>query len=169
LKENIKNILVITIIIAIISGSYGIEFFRHICYSHNFNSVSLLETPNCGNDNYVEATGDCCQVEEVVVGESSCCEFDTKPQSKNEVQFSNYEECCISFSKINKIDDLLYPPTEIKLTPSLKTFIILKEIEISEKYSERIVNHQNNDLPPPDFGRELLTLIHQLKIDTPIC
>ena len=168
MKTLIKNILVAAIIIAIISGSYGIEFFRHICFSHNFNAVSLFETPNCESDNYAEASEDCCQID-VVVAEPNCCEFETKSQSQNQLQFSNYEKCCVSFSEINKIDDLLYSPTEIKVSQTLKCFIISKQIEISDKYSERKVNHQNNDLPPPDFGRELLTLIHQLKIDTPIC
>ena len=61
-------------------------------------------------------------------------------------------------------------------TTSEKKILIFESITLSDSFTEIEILQskenlilQNNDLPPPKFGKQLLQTIHQLKIDTPIC
>lgn len=150
-----------------ILGGAGIEFFRHICLSHNVNNTSILQSPHCETEESVKVVDYCCGLEENVVTETHCSDEQTSSH-KNEISFNSAEKCCQSFSKLKKIEELLYPPIDKKLIIGLTNFIILPASELTNNSSSKRIDFQNKDLPPPSFGRTLLNSIHQLKIDTPI-
>jgi hypothetical protein len=169
LKFIIKNILAFFIITSMIWGGSGIELFKHICLSHSVNKVSILDKPLCNHESKYDIIENCCGVEEIVVVESSCCENENNFSQSDLVSITNSENCCESFSELKKIEEFLFPPVEKKVLYSLSHFIISQEIELSENSSQIDKNFQNKNLPTPVFGRSLLNLIHQLKIDTPTC
>lgn len=152
-----------------ILGGNGIELFKHICLSHSVNTVSILDKPECNHESKYDIIHNCCGVEEVVVAETSCCENDNIFSKSDLISISNSDNCCESFSELKKIEELLFPPAEKKLLTNLSHFIVSQEIELSENSSQIDINFQNKNLPTSFFGRSLLNLIHQLKIDTPTC
>ena len=168
MKNLTKNILTATLAITLLIGTTGLQVYKHICLSHNFDGVSLLETPLC-EKNHTDAaeTDDCCKMEEVV--EYSCCESESTEENYPVNYASQDEDCCVSIVDSKKIDDSIYPPIDNKIISvelALITSIDTKEIV---NQSSVFTNSTSNDLPPPKFGRELLQTIHQLKIDTPVC
>lgn len=168
MKNLTKNILSATLAITLLIGTTGLQVYKHICLSHNFAGVSLLETPQCEkNHTAVIETDDCCKMEEVV--EYSCCESEKTAESYPVNYASQDEDCCVSIVDSKKIDDSIYPPIDKKIISvelAVITSIDTKEIV---NRSSIFTNSTLNDLPPPKFGRELLQTIHQLKIDTPVC
>jgi hypothetical protein len=168
LKNLTKNILTAILAITLILGTNGLWVYKHICASHNFAGVSLLQTPQCEkNHSSITETDDCCKIEEVV--EYSCCESENSAENYPVNYTSQDEDCCISIVDNKKIDDSIYPPIDKKVVSfELSTINTVDTDEIVNQ-STKLTNIASNDLPPPIFGRELLQTIHQLKIDTPIC
>lgn len=168
MKNLTKNILTAILAITLLIGTTGLQVYKHICLSHNFAGVSLLETPQCEkNHTDVVETDDCCKIEEVV--EYSCCESENSAESYPVNYTSQDEDCCVSIVDSKKIDESIYLPIDNKFISvglSVITSIDTKEIV---NQSSVFTNSNLNDLPPPKFGRELLQTIHQLKIDTPVC
>jgi hypothetical protein len=168
LKDLIKNILTTILAITLLIGTNGLQVYKHICLSHNFAGVSLLETPQCEkNHSAVIETDDCCKIEEVV--EYSCCESENSAENYPVNYTSQYEDCCVSIVDSKKIDESIYPPIDKKnISIELSVIILIDTKEIinqSSVFTTSTLNH----LPPLKFGRELLQTIHQLKIDTPVC
>lgn len=168
MKNLTKNILTAILAITLLIGTTGLQVYKHICLSHNFAGVSLLETPQCEkNHSAVAETDDCCKVEEVEP--VSCCESESSTENYLVNYDSQDKDCCVSIVDSKKIDENIYPPIDnkvISLELSAATSIDLEE---TTNQSTKLTNSTSNDLPPPMFGRELLQTIHQLKIDTPVC
>lgn len=168
MKNLTKNILTAILAITLLIGTTGLQVYKHICLSHNFAGVSLLETPQCEkNHSAVAETDDCCKVEEVEP--VSCCESESFTENYLVNYDSQDKDCCVSIVDSKKIDENIYPPIDkknISIELSVITSIDTKEI-INQ--SAVFATSTSNDLPPPIFGRELLQTIHQLKIDTPVC
>lgn len=163
-----KRIEILLLIIVLLVSTTGLQVYKHICLSHNFAEASVLETPQCENDQVVVVkTDDCCKIEEVV--EYSCCESENSKDNYPVTYSASNTECCVSIVDNKKIDDSIYPPID-KKSKSLEISVI-SSIDTKETESQFSIftNSTLNDLPPPIFGRQLLQTIHQLKIDTLVC
>jgi hypothetical protein len=170
LNSLVKNIFTAIIALTLLISTTGFQVYKHICVSHNFSEVSLVETPTCEKDHQiVEETDDCCNTELEKTVEPGCCESESIDYS-NSVSITSQEiECCVSTIEGSQIQDNLFPPAEKKnLTLELFTALV-HSLEIEIQQTEQNLVLQNNNLPPPIFGKTLLQTIHQLKIDTPIC
>ena len=168
MKNLTKNILSATLAIALLIGTTGLQVYNHICLSHNFARVSLLETPQCEeNHTDVNETDECCKIEKVV--ENSCCESERTEKNYPVNYASQDEDCCVSIVDSKKIDESIYPPLDKKEISFEITAITIIDIEERAYQTSILTRTKSNDLPPPIFGRELLHTIHQLKIDTPVC
>lgn len=168
MKIIIKNILTTILAITLLIGTTGLQVYKHICFSHSFAGVSLIETPQCGNNHHsVTETDNCCKIEEVEP--ISCCETESK-EASYPVSYSSPEvECCISIVDSKKIDESFYPPIDKKeISFELSAITLIDSDKISNQ-AKILTISTVNDLPPPKFGRELLQTIHQLRIDTPVC
>lgn len=163
----VKNIFTTIIAITLLIGTAGFQIFKHMCSTHNFSEVSLVEIPQCEEDHFIKAeSDDCCKVEEIE--ETDCCE--SRLITKQIIQFSASEtECCGSDLIEKRIDENIYPPSEKRqLKIDSEPVQIIKIIETECRISES--SYQiNDDLPPPKFGKELLNTLHQLKLDSPSC
>jgi hypothetical protein len=168
LKNIVKNISSAILAITLLIGTTGLQVYKHICLSHNFAGVSLLETPQC-EKNHTDAaeTDDCCKIEEVV--EFNCCESENSAENYPVNYASQDEDCCVSIIDSKKIDENVYLPLDKKEISFEITAITTIGTEERSNQTSILTHTKSNDLPPPIFGRELLQTIHQLKIDTPIC
>jgi len=169
LKSLVKNIFITIVALTLLISITGFQVYKHTCAFHNFSAVSVIETPICEKDHQViEKTDDCCKTEDVE-SESSCCE--TQPiDESNPYSFTSEEiKCCVSSIENSQIQDKLFTFTEKKIliVESITLSDPFTEIEILQSKENLLL--QNNNLPPPKFGKQLLQTIHQLKIDTPIC
>jgi len=168
LKNIAKNILTAILVIALLIGTTGLQVYKHICLSHNFAEVSLLETPQCEKNHAgVTETDDCCKIE--VVEQVSCCETESTEESYPVSYTSEGTDCCSSIVDSKKIDESIYPPLD-KKEISIEIFALtIFDIFQSVYKTSKSTQSTSNDLPPPMFGRELLQTIHQLKLDTSVC
>ena len=165
----VKNIFTTIVALTLLISTTGIQVYKHTCASHNFSDVSVIETPECEKDHQVwEESDDCCKIEEEII-QSNCC--DLEPIAKSELIIITSQEvtCCTSSVESNLLESSLFPPSEKKI-------LIVELITVSDSFTEIEILQskeklllQNNDLPPPKFGKQLLQTIHQLKIDTPFC
>jgi len=170
LKSIVKNICTTIVAFTLLIGATGFQLYKHACAAHNFTAVSLIETPVCEMDHkLVEETDDCCKEVVEEIAEPSCCEADPIDGS-NQISITSKEiECCLSSIESNQLQDILLTSTEKKnlaldIVSALVPFI---ENEIQKTEQNLII--QNNNLPPPKFGKQLLQTIHQLKLDIPFC
>lgn len=166
----VKNIFITIVALTLLIGSSGFQIYKHTCAAHNFSDVSLIEIPVCINDHQaVKETDDCCknEVEKIIV--SNCCEKEPTDK-KNSISIASQEiKCCISSIEGIQIQDNLFPTAEKKnLTINLIATLV-SFIELNNFQTEHNLVLENNNLPPPKFGKQLLKTNHQLKIDTPIC
>jgi len=168
LKSLVKNIFTTIVALTLLISTTGLQVYQHICVSHDFAGVSLLESPQCEkNHSVVTDKDDCCKIEEVQ--KESCCETEIAAETYPVNYTSDAVDCCISIVDYKKIDENIYPPLDKKEFSFEITAITTIDTE-DRAYKTSILTHtHSNDLPPQMFGRELLQKIHQLKIDTPIC
>ena len=161
MKSIVKNISSAILVIALLIGTTGLQVYKHICVSHDFEGVSLLETPQCEkNHSVVTKTDDCCKIEEVE--KYSCCESENSAENYPVNFASQDEDCCISIVDSKKIDDNIYPPLDKKEFSFEIAAIANIDTEERSNQTSKLTHTQSNDLPPPIFGRELLQTIHQL-------
>lgn len=169
MKLLVKNIFTTIVALTLLISITGFQVYKHTCASHKFTAVSVIETPICEKDHQViEKTDDCCKTEDAE-SESSCCEILPIDES-NPYSFTSEEiKCCVSSIENSQIQDKLFTSIEKKIliVELMTTSASFSEIEILQSKQNLIL--QNNDLPPPKFGKQLLQTIHQLKIDTPFC
>lgn len=168
MKSIVKNISSAILAITLLIGTTGLQVYKHICVSHDFAGVSLVESPQCEkNHSVVTETDDCCKIEEVQ--QESCCENETSAETYPVNYTSESVDCCVSIVDNKKIDENIYPPLDKKEISFEITAITTIDTEERSNQTSILTHTKSNDLPPPIFGRELLQTIHQLKIDTPIC
>lgn len=167
MKTLIKNIFVAFLIIAIILGGSGIELFKHICFKHSLNKISLLESPKCEQESF-NSFDSCCEIQEPIFIEPICCESESIPSDENKLKFEPSQKCCITSSELKVINESFFPPSENKVFCNINVILNSSNLELINDDFNRILSYKNNDLPPPISGRDLLNSIHQLKIDTPI-
>lgn len=167
MRQIIKNIFSFYLIASLTLGGVGIELFKHVCLSHSFNSVSIVDKPKCDHQHSQIHQSDNCCIE--TIEQISCCEIYDNLNSEKVPAITNSEQCCESYSELKKIDELLFPPIEKKILTGFTHFINIQTIDLVDNSSELKFNNHNNDFTPPVYGRNLLNSIHQLKIDTPVC
>lgn len=145
-----KKILISTLTLLFLVSTTGLPVFYHYCELIGKKSMTECEM---------------CETKVIEIVEKSCCsEIETEFQLK-----LSDARCCIDDFDYKKIEDNFFQSLNTNLLPI--NSVIAEEHYCSldsqseNKYSEQC----NYNLPPPKFGKELLTKIHQLKIDIPIC
>ena len=170
MKTLVKNIFTTIVAITLLLSSTGFQVYKHFCDSHNFAAVSVFQTPSCEKDHqFVEDVDECCKSEVEEIPEPICCESEPIGKSDLVIITSPEVTCCTSSVESNQLESNLFPPSEKRISLLDNYFVVipLNIVEIQNSIPAIVIN--NNDLPPPVFGKQLLQTIHQLKIDTLIC
>jgi hypothetical protein len=170
LKSFIKNIFTAIVALTLLIGTTGFQVYKHTCAVHNFSDISIFETPKCEKDHQVvEETDNCCKAELEEINEPNCCETEPINESYPVSITSQDINCCISSIGTNQMQDNLFPPIEKKILLVELITPAISVLEITGYQPQQNLVLENNNLPPPKFGKQLLQTIHQLKINTPVC
>lgn len=169
MKSLAKNIFITLVALALLFSSAGFQVYKHICATHNYFAVSIIENPVCEKDHQLtEKVDDCCKTEEEII-EPTCCESEPIGKSDLVIITSPEVTCCTSSVENNQLESSLFLPVENKISLIENYSVVLPSniIELQNSINEILKN--NNDLLPPIFGKAFLQKIHQLKLDTPVC
>jgi hypothetical protein len=146
-----KRISILILTILFVVSTTGLPIWSHYCEMMGKRSSSECEM---------------CKVEMEKV-EPSCCSEET-PDNQRQVYTEN-SNCCVDVFDFNKIEDDFFQTITSNLIPITS---VVTELHLTslDSQNENIFSQQTNyDLPPPKFGKELLSTIHQLKLDLPVC
>ena len=145
-----KRISIFTLALLFLVSTTGLPVFYHYCEMMGKKTMSGCEM---------------CETEVIEVVESSCC---SEIEPNNQVKLMD-ASCCIDEFDYKKIEDDFFQTITTNLFP-ISTVISEENLTSIDLQCENKFSEQTNyNLPPPKFGKELLTKIHQLKIDLPIC
>jgi hypothetical protein len=146
-----KRISILILTILFVVSTTGLPIWSHYCEMMGKRSSSECEM---------------CKVEMEKV-EPSCCSEEA-PDNQPQVYTEN-SNCCVDVFDFNKIEDDFFQTITSNLIPITS---VVTELHLTslDSQNENIFSQQTNyDLPPPKFGKELLSTIHQLKLDLPVC
>ncbi|MBK9098070.1 MAG: hypothetical protein IPM14_08140 [bacterium] len=148
----LKRIFILTLTFAFLVSTTGLPLFYHYCEMMGKKSLTECEM---------------CKLETEEIKETSCCS-EPIPESKLLITDSE-SKCCIDEFDYKKIEDNFSQSHQTLIT-SFSTAVSGINITAADNESEKkYSNSFNYDLPPPQFGKQLLKTIHQLKIDLPVC
>ena len=147
-----RRILISTLTLLFLVSTTGLPVFYHYCEMMDKKSMTECEM---------------CETEVIEIVESSCC---SENQPEYQVKFSgSHSRCCIDNFDYKKIEDNFFQTITANQI-SINSVIIEENLSSLDLQNENKFSEQTNyNLPPPKFGKELLTKIHQLKIDLPVC
>lgn len=163
LQEMIKKIISNLLIVLILALTIGISVFRHYCACSNTLTTSILVEPDCiSHQNHL------CE-HNYDASEQSCCSH-IAPKATNDQEQCDASDCCKTDKKF-LIIETEYQPSSFKLS-EIQHYILVSLVgELLKNPADKEVKlfAIYTDQPPPIFGRKLLTAMHQLKIEIPVC
>jgi hypothetical protein len=160
--KHLKQIIVMLVAIIFIIASGGFNVVHHSC-DHKGISQKVFSVSALGCD---ESDGSICCVNVIVEQENSCCESNPAKETRSH-SCGDDPDCCNTEYVYYQTDQFDYTkPIKKKISFVSFTFIADKSVDETKVYNDKIPFLDQLDLPPPDYGRELLCRLHQLKIDT---
>lgn len=145
-----KKISILTLTLLFLVSTTGMPVFSHYCGMSGKRSLTECE--------------DC--LVEMQLPETSCCTEEIPDYSL--VFTSDNMICCIDEFDYQKVEEVFSPSLNLNTINFATVVSEYVSITVDSEKQLAYSNHNNQNLPPPKFGKELLTIIHQLKIDTPI-
>lgn len=160
----IKQISVIFSAVILIIASGGFNFYQRYCNCTDEISHSIvIESPPC----YEEEKPITCSSDNAD-NATSCCETEPDKKNKNRDCESTDNCCTVEFTFL-KTDIYDYTIDQKKSFNFTSSYVLTPEsIEDQKKYTFIEKYTFAFDLPPPDYGKELLISLHQIKIATPL-
>ncbi|MFU8843848.1 MAG: hypothetical protein ACNA7V_08590 [Bacteroidales bacterium] len=168
MKKLLKHIAVIITSVLLVCTAGGIGLYQHycLCTGNTFQSV-LIPATCCEHT----VTGHCDP--DLINREiSDCCTSATIGNKDAAFISCSHEDCCSDEFLFLKTDSFEYTKS---LRQTAKFILAVQSIfydlidPLTSAAGRRVLAWCSNDLPPPPlFGRELLSSIHQLKLDIPL-
>lgn len=164
MRQLLKQISVIISAIMLVIASGGFSFYQHYCNcADEVNSSVVIMSTDCHEEEENQA---CCtlQLEEV----TSCCQSESD-QNISHQQCENSDNCCTSEVTFLKTDDFDYSFDQKKSFSFIVAFVnVLESIYLQKNQCFIKETTFTADLPPPEYGKELLITLHQFKIASPL-
>jgi len=145
-----KKISILTLTILFAVSTTGMPIWSHYC--EMMGKKSLSECQACAEEK--EETFSCCSMEE------SDFEIQLKAEKSN---------CCIDEFDYKKIEDDFFQSVTSNLIPITSVITELHLSTLDFQNENKFAQQTNYDLPPPKFGKQLLNILHQIKIDLLVC
>lgn len=145
-----KRLSISILILVFLVSTTGLPVFYHYCEMMGKKSLS-----ECGD----------CKIEEVEI--ISCCS-EIIPDDQLQYSSSN-SNCCIDEFDYKQIEDDFFQTITSNLIPIASVITELQLSSLDSQSENKFSEQRNYNLPPPKFGKELLNIIHQLKLDLPVC
>lgn len=156
----IKNIGVLFLSLVIVFASGGYNLFKHQCGTTGLVTTSIIIEEQCG-DNSDDGNLHS-------YPENACCESNDNEEPSSSSCEDNHD-CCITSFTFFKTDQYNLTETAKKSFEFEISYTAILEIEIPESviFCKEKINYTLK-IPPPDYGKQLLFSIHQLKIPSPL-
>lgn len=161
-----KNFISFILILFFLSST-GVPQVIHQCNLTGEKSFDLCAA--CSAEEH-EAMDSCCETEPVE--QPSCCEEEAPaaPADVNGdcvISSPNDVSCCTDQVNLLKISDDYSVSSSGKTAETVLTVVVTLDEPAGLETGTSIVSDQQN-IPPPLFGKDLLFSIHQLKIASPL-
>lgn len=165
MKTIFKQLIFILFSGIMVIASGGFNLVHHYCScSQNINTTILFDSPGCDNEGTEDHCGNNADIEE-----PSCCQQKNNDLPTNQSQCDNGKNCCSSEYSFFKTDTFdLSGKTRINPDLKIVTVTEINDYQNQDPQSDFFIQIIDYDLPPPDYGKELLFSLHQLKIATPL-
>jgi hypothetical protein len=159
MAQLIKQISHFVMALLLVIAVGGFSLIQHYCNCAEEMKTSIIFE---SNDCHADVTPESCCKEEIIEIESCCSVVESDHSEKHTCNSNN---CCTEDFTFLKTDVFDYSVDHKK---SFR-FIVAYEVIIESEYSESHQIFHNSttfftDLPPPDFGKDLLISLHQIKI-----
>jgi hypothetical protein len=160
LTQKILSFFLVTLLLAF---TVGISVYEHYCSCSDQRIASVFVEVTCSDNQSVS----CCSVEAVKA--SSCCSNSSHNTSEHESS-CDVDGCCKTEIDIIQIDSEYQVSHEKFAAPDLSVLLAINVPDITSDTETKIVAESfYSDPPPPIYGRQFLTAVHQLKLDLPVC
>jgi hypothetical protein len=166
MKLFLKHTIVVFLAILVVITSGGFSLFQHYCMCTGINSMSLYIPSDCCEH---ESTGHC-SLNANDDHFPGCCTSSDDKETLGSPACETHEDCCSDKVFHYQIDSF-------DLSKSQKTiligFIVIVANGLTNDHDiqlvlKRLSTGYSNDIPPPLYGRDLLSSIKQLKLDVPV-
>lgn len=154
----VKKSGIILIVSLLIMATGGFSVYQHMCHCAGEMTASFYKHENCDHHKVSEEKS-CCSMKET----KACCDQEPAKETK---QTCHKDNCCKTTSLFIRINDAFQPGFEkVTLKPVIAPATVLF-IDFSEDIiSAPTLSVLGSDSSPPESGKEILTAIHQLKLD----
>ena len=164
MRQLLKQIAVIISAIMLIIASGGFSFYQHYCNcTDEFSSSVVIESTDCHEDeeSHICSTG---KIDHV----ASCCQTETDQNIINQKCEATHN-CCTTDYTFLKTDNFDYSFVQKKSFSFITAYVLVLETTYTQKdHSFLKKNTFTDDLPPLEYGKELLITLHQFKIASPL-
>lgn len=146
--------------VVMIYATTGFSIVSHMCgcHEHGNSQISLSSNAPCC-EHLPEENQNCCQHKET---SSECCHH-----QRSACNEKDGKSCCNLQSIFIKTDEyIVYTQLQIE-EPAVKNILCQRTSNVNLKDDSlyRTVFQLTDRLPPSSFGKNLITLIHQFKLD----
>ena len=145
-----KRILISILSLMFLVSTTGLPIFYHYCQMSGKKSFNKCEI--------------CSQEQRTKL---SCC---SEEIAENILKLTSEKStCCIDQFDYRKIEDKFSQSNNSNQLHTTVVITIIDQPLLNYGNGNRNPFYKDYDLPPPRFGKQLLQIIHQLKIDLPVC
>jgi hypothetical protein len=164
MRQLLKKISVIISAIMLVIASGGFSFYQHYCNcTDEVNSSVVIKSTDCHED---EKSHTCSTVQ--IDNVTSCCQAEINQNILNQ-KCETTNNCCTTEYTFLKTDNFDNSFNQKKSFSFVAAYVINLETTYTQKdHSFLKKNTFTDDLPPPEYGKELLITLHQFKIASPL-
>jgi len=164
MRQLLKQIAVIISAIMLVIASGGFSFYQHYCNcTDEFSNSVVIESADCHKD---EKSHTCSTVQ--IDNVTSGCQAETDQNILNQKCEATHN-CCTTDYTFLKTDNFDYSFVQKKSFSFITAYVLVLETTYTQKdhsFLKKITF--TDDLPPPEYGKELLITLHQFKIASPL-
>ncbi|MDP2424625.1 MAG: hypothetical protein U1C46_00755 [Bacteroidales bacterium] len=161
----IRKVISNFLIVLILALTTGISVFRHYCSCTRQSTTFLLIEATCDNAHDANACD-----HHKPENHAACCSEKGQTNSSGQDQ-CNPAGCCTTIKNVILLDTeyQVSHSKELEITLPYIVCILPDNVSFDSGPKELLSVLMHDDPSPPIYGRQLLTAMHQLKFDIPVC
>jgi len=165
MKSILPQILIILFSGIIVFASGGFNLIHHYCGCTEDDNISILVEKSCCSDEEDIYNCDIDSASEP----ASCCQNEAPLNQTKHNHCDEGGDCCSSEYLYFKTDNFdLSGNSRVNFVFIVAYVAEIQNNQNQAQQAEFLIYQISNNLPPPEYGKELLYSIHQLKIATPL-
>jgi hypothetical protein len=165
MKTVVRHIVTYFSALLIVAATGGISLIEHYCGCQNEQRSSLFtESVQC----HLEDNESCC-ADKTYQTTDLCCSKDTGSEEKSQHHHSDHD-CCSTVYSYYKTDQVnLKKPVTAPGKFFHSYVVLLVDSRMDQESSGSVFGFRDAHPPPTAYGKDLLNLLHQRKLEAPPC